>query len=149
GRGVVERVVGWDRSIGIDAEDLAEQAGHALRNRASNVVADGDIQLAVLPKVQRAAVVINGIQWLQIEQDFFALGIDRVAGDRESAQSIMRRADRGVVEIDEMVLREVRIERGAHHTTFAGLADRESERGCREQLAILDDDDLAVLLGNK
>src|SRR5581483_1245379 len=51
GRGVVKGIVGWDRAVGIDADDLAKEIVGALRDRAAHVVADRDIDLAIFTEM--------------------------------------------------------------------------------------------------
>ena len=58
--GVEERVVGGDRAVGIDPEDLAEQVVQGLGVGAVGVLADADVELAVGSEVDRAPVMVGG-----------------------------------------------------------------------------------------
>src|ERR1700686_4886931 len=55
-RSVEEWIVGRDRAVRIDAQNLSQEIGERLRVGAVGVLADRDIQLAVRAKVDRAAV---------------------------------------------------------------------------------------------
>ena len=56
---VVERVVGRDRSVGVDPRELAARAGQRLRGRRLEMLAGRDVQLAVVAEVQRTAMMLS------------------------------------------------------------------------------------------
>jgi hypothetical protein len=61
--------------------------------------------------MDRTAVVISGDEVFQVDQDHLAAGHGDIAVRGETADAIVnRRRARGVIEIDELVRREVRIE---------------------------------------
>ena len=80
---VVERVVDRDRSVGIETEQLALERCQLLRGSAGRLVADRDIELAVLAEVDGPALVTGGLEAAQLglvvslEEDDLALGTAR------------------------------------------------------------------------
>ena len=118
---VEERVVGGDRAVRVDAEHLAQQVGEGLGVRAVGVLADGDVELAVGAEVHGAAVVVGGDeQRVEVEEDDLAPGRRHVAVRGEAAHPVVdgRRGGR-VVDVDELVGREVGIEGDAQQAALA------------------------------
>ena len=146
-----ERIVGRNRAIGVDAQHLAERRRQRLRVAAVRVVADGDVELAVVAEMDGAAVVIRGrAQRREIQQLHFAarggdVGIRRARG--EAAHAVVDRCGRGrVVHVHEVVGREVRIERDAEQTALARSIHAHGEERLRQQRAVADDAQRAALL---
>ena len=70
-----QRVVGRNGPIGVDAQNLAEPVSQRLRVGGVRVLSYGDVELAVRPKMDRAAIVIgSGTQIIQVENSRLASG---------------------------------------------------------------------------
>ena len=84
--------------------------------------------------MQRTTVVVRGTERGQIEQHDFAARQRRVATGREAAHPVVngRRGCR-VVQIDEAVDGELRIEGDADQPSLANGADRQRDERCRQQ----------------
>src|SRR6185503_20029887 len=90
GRRVEKWIVGRDRSVGIDAQDLAEHVGESLRVCRGGVFAGRYVELAVWSKMDCAAVVVrSACERVQFEKDRFASGNDDVAVRSEPADAIV------------------------------------------------------------
>ncbi len=125
GRRAVERVVGRDRAVGVDAQDLAEPVRERLRVGAVRVVADGDVELAVRPEVDRAAVVVGRArEVVEVEEDpsLPATATSPLAVKRLTRLWTGERRSR-VVDVDEVVDGEVRVEGDAEQAALAGGVD--------------------------
>ena len=144
-----ERIVGRDGAVAVEPQDLAEAGVEALGVGADGVVADGDVELAVLSKVDRAAVVVRGAAQrlhVQIDEDDLAPGSRDVAAGGEPADAVVNvRAGRGVVDVYVLVAVERRIERDAEDSALADGVDRQREKRLVQQRAVLDDADLPGL----
>ena len=121
GRGCEERVVGRDRAVGVDAQDLAEQVRQRLRVAPFAFSPTRDVQLAVGPEVQRAAVVVGRTaEVVQIEEDRLAARHRDVAVRRESADAVVDGGCSGrVVDVDVVIGREVGIEGESEQAALA------------------------------
>ena len=56
---VVERIVGRDRAVRVDAQDLAARIGEILRGAGVEVLAGREVDLAIVAEIDRAAVVLG------------------------------------------------------------------------------------------
>ena len=56
----VERVVVGDRAVGVEPQQLALERRQRLRGRPGRLLAEGDVELAVLAEVDRPALVPGG-----------------------------------------------------------------------------------------
>src|SRR5207247_4383328 len=65
-RRLEERVVRRNGAVGVDPEQLALKRGHVLRRLAGGLVADGDVELAVLAEMDRPALVARGDRAAQL-----------------------------------------------------------------------------------
>jgi hypothetical protein len=117
----VEGIVGRNRTVAIDSEHLAEQVGHHLRVRAVRVLSDGCVQLAIRPERQRSAVVVGGAaEVVELEDHHLASGHSGVAVGGEAADPVVySRGRRRVINVDEVISGESRIEGDAEQPTFA------------------------------
>ena len=104
GGDVIERIVGGDGAVGIQAKHLALEGTEGLGVGADGVFADADVKLPVEAEMQAAAVVVVGAQRLQIKQNLFAAGNHDVVVFREAAQPIVE-VGRGncVIDVNEMI----------------------------------------------
>lgn len=148
-----ERIVG--RSLRgrirdrVHPDDLAEQVVQTLSVAAVRVVAVGRVEFAVQSKMQSTAVVIRGAaQVVEVEQHHFTHArVDDIAIGSKSADPVVnRRRRRGVVDVDELVAREVRIEGKAEQLALAGRIDAECQKRRRQQHTVLDHAQLTTLL---
>ena len=148
---VEERVVGGDRAVRVDAQDLAEEVGQRLGVGAVGVLADGDVELAVGAEVQGAAVVVGGAaEVVEVEEDGLAAGHGHVAVGGEAADAVVDGGrGGGVVDVDEVVGREVGVEGHAQQAPFAGRVDGHGQERRRQQRAVLDDPQLPALLADE
>ena len=156
GRPVVERVVGGDRAIGIDPEDLAEQgcpASGAWRRRWCS--SHADIELAVRSEVDGPPLwLVAELRRIQVEQDNLTPGLGDVAVGHEPADAVAsRRAGHGVIDINIMIDLEIWVECHAQQaarpaeSTFSetkGIARSCPPRMTRRRTALLADEDPAI-----
>ncbi len=172
----LKRVVGRDAAVARDPQDLAQQdeavARGVVRPGAAAVagvvgaaVADADVQVAIRAKVQVAAVVVAIGRGDVVDQDRLAAGDVRVReGVARDAVHRHLRVGRlaggahaelfvGVVQVDGVVAGEVRVDGYAQQAALGvgahPVANRQVERGLAEQLAVLDDAQLAALRGHQ
>ena len=136
-------------AIRVDPQHLAD-AGCAsvCALVAVRVLADGGVELAVWPERERAAIVIGGAtQVVEVEQNLLASGRGNVAIGGEPADAIVNgRGRRRVVDVDELIGRELRIEGDAEQAALADGADGDRQERRRQQDAVLDDAKAAALL---
>ena len=85
------------------------------------VLADGGVELAVWSECERTAIVIGGAtQSVEVEQNLFAAGRGNVAVGGKPADSIVNGRGGGrVVDVDELIGGELRIEGDAEQAAFA------------------------------
>src|SRR5882724_12443607 len=95
--------------------------------------------------MNRAAIVICGAgQVIQIHQGYLAIGSGDVAVRGEAAYPIMNGRTSGcVINVDELVRTEIRIEGHSEQSSFAIGVDRQRNKRRREKRAILNDPELA------
>ena len=75
---VVERVVGRDRPVRVDAEDLPARARQILRRAALEVLAGREVELPVVAEHDGPAVVLGvGVLRILVEDDLAARGTSR------------------------------------------------------------------------
>ena len=96
-----ERVVGGDRAVLVDPQDLAVRIAQVLGVRAVAVVADGEVELAVRPEANAAADVQQLGRRRRPEQLERAVGAD-VLGGAEPDQVVQQIVAR-VIEVDVVV----------------------------------------------
>ena len=118
---------------------------------AVRVVAHGDVQLAVGPEVNRAAVVVGrGRQGIELEDHRLAAGGRDVAGGGEAADAVVRRrAGHRVVDVDERVAGEGRVEGDPDQAPLAGGIHRQREERRGQQRPVLDDAHAPRLLADE
>jgi hypothetical protein len=119
--------------------------------RAVRIFADGDIQLPIRAEVQRAAIMIRGAaEVIQPQDERLAAGDRGVTFGREPAHAVVPRgrAD-GVINVNEAVRAEVRIERDAEQAALAHGIDADRDERCRQQDTVLDDAKLTILLADE
>ncbi len=120
GRRAEERIVGGDAAVGIHAQNLAEPVAERLRVRCDRVLADRDVQLVVRTEAQGPGVVIRSAEVLQLQQHSLAAGHGSIAARGEPADPIVYgRRRRRVIDVDELVDREIRIERHAEQSALS------------------------------
>ena len=89
-------------------------------------------------------------QVVEVEDDDLAAGHGDVAVGGEAADAIVNGGRRRrVVDVDELVGREVRIEGDAEQAALADGVDGECKKRRRQQRAVLDDAQPAALLGDE
>jgi hypothetical protein len=137
---VDERIVGRDRPIGIDPEDLPVVARERLRVGRLTVVAGGDVELSVGPERERGAVMRTRRRGgIVLPQNELARGRRRVEvrGCRETRDRVPERAsDRVLVEdVQVSVGREAGIEHEVVQSRVGGCdCRRYDEERCRVRL---------------
>ena len=111
------------------------------------VVSHRDVQLAVRAEVDGAAVVLSQRrQWIDVEQDGLGRRIGGVADDGEAADAVVSDGcRRGVVQIDEAIRRERRVERDTVEAPLAVAVDGQRDHRVRQQRAVLDLSELTAL----
>jgi len=116
-----ERIVGGYRPIAIDTQHFAETIVQSLRVGGIRVLAHADVELAIGPEVDRAAIVVAGAaQVIQIGQHKFTAGQSDVAVRGEAADAVVGRVTGNcVIDVDEMIRREVWIESYAEQAALA------------------------------
>ena len=153
GRPVHERVVGRDRAVRVEAEDLAEERVEPLGRCLGRLLAERDVQLAVGPEVDRPALVTGRDLAAQLrlvvafEEDLLGARLGDVARRGEPADDVVRvRPGRDVAEEDVRRLREVRGDRHADQAALPRRIDRQSHERLRQRPAVLDDAERPRLL---
>src|ERR1043165_1064508 len=152
-----ERVGGGDgvrRAVDVDARELAEKLAEVLavivRIAAGAAVADADVEVAVGPELQLAAVVIGELGVRDGEDDGAAgdVGAVGIGGEDGVARDGDVAVRRGVVDEEETVRRVVRMEGEAEEPALVAAgneaADVEEGRG-QDARAVPDDDGAALL----
>src|SRR5439155_7051294 len=134
----LKRVRGRYVAVAGDPQDLPEQdeliarcvvrrATAAVVCVVTSTVAHADVQVAVLPELHVAAVVVAAISGNVVDQDLFAFGVDDVVVTEFESRDAVDRARaagkfaavelvEGVVDVDEVVAREERVDRDAQHS---------------------------------
>src|SRR5438105_1125458 len=93
-----------------------------------------------------AVMVRRDTEIVEVNENNLASGSGHIAVRGEPANSIVnRRHVRCVIEIDELVRAEVRIEGHAKKPAFAARVDRKGHERSGEERAIFDDAQLAAL----
>ena len=59
-RAIIERIIRWDATVGVNAQYFPEQVGKSLCVCAVRVLAHADIKLSVRPEMESASIVIGG-----------------------------------------------------------------------------------------
>ena len=140
-------VVRGNGAIGIDAEDFAAEAVEVLGRGAVDVIAGGDVELAVLAEVHRAAVVGVGTggggDGIEIEKDCLTRRIGGVARGSEPADAVEVRgavvAADEIVSVEVAVTGEVRVERQADEAVLAEIERIDVDKRRRQKAAALND----------
>jgi hypothetical protein len=125
-----ERIVGRDRAVGADTEDLPVLDREVLPVRRVELIAGGDVEAAVRAEVDRAAVVVVGGLLRVLPDQDLARRVGRVAHDGEASDAVPG-LERRVVDVEEAVRREARVERHAHEAALA--ADRVDARDLHQR----------------
>ena len=122
------RIVGRDRAILVHTQDLSRERGGVLSVRSILRVSGGDIELAIGAELHPPAVMIR-VAGDAIEDDRL-LGATAVVIPQAHhlVAGAPVRCRVAVVEVDESVSREVRVERDAEQTLLA-VADRARREG--------------------
>ena len=146
----VERVVGRNRAVVVETQDLAEDRSEVLRVGGRAVLADRRIELAVRTEAERAAVVDEGGRQGRRSTIAVSAPVDTspVATRRLMRLCAVRRGRR-VVNLYVAVARAVGMEGQADETAFASVVDLELVEGRRKQRAVLDHAKEAGFLGDK
>ena len=170
--GALPRVAGRDRPVPRDPQDLAEQdmpvAGSVVQLEAAAVgrvvaaaVARGHVQQAVLAELQVGADVVALRRGDVVDQDGLGGGIHRVVVAQHEARHAVDRRVRvvvlaavlheRVVEVDEAVALELRVDGNRHQAALAVGADpgADVERRARVQRPVLVHAHDARLLGDQ
>src|SRR5262249_51246801 len=120
---------------------------------AGSLVPEGDVQLAILAKVEGAALVAGrnlATEFRLIvafQQDFLAPRLGRVAHRGEATDDVVRvRLGSAPAAEDVRRLREARGTRPPDQAAFPGRIHRQLEERLREQLALFDDPECPRLL---
>src|SRR5262249_161179 len=111
-RRAVKRVVGGNGSIGIDAKQLALQTAERLSILRDDVIAHPDVKFAIRPEMQGASVVSDrpGEKIVNLQNRHFTARRRHVAARRKATYAVVRPRGRGgVINIDELIPREVRV----------------------------------------
>ena len=104
--------------------------------------------------MDRAAVVVGrAAEIVEFENYDFTAGVRHVwvghAGGETTDAIVNLGCGRGVVNVDEIVRGEVRIEGDAQQAALAIGINRQRHKGCCQQRAISDNPQLSALLANK
>jgi hypothetical protein len=146
-----ERIVRWDRTVLVDAQDLSEEVPEVLGVVPVRVFSDRDVELPVDAEVESSAVVVRCAgERVELENDRLAAGLCDVPVGREAADPVVPRvAHDRVIDVHVLIGREVRIERDAEQAPLTrGVHGEGDERG-RQQSAVLDDPERAALLADE
>ena len=153
-----ERVGGRDRvrpgRVDVEAELLAEHLGQVLgvlaRVAAAPAVAGRDVEVAVGPELQRAAVVVPLVRVRDGDDDLRGgrVGHVRVAGRARVARDHLVTVVVGVVDEEEAVARVLRMEGGREQALLAAAAHErvDVQEGGRQDRGAVVDADLSALL---
>src|SRR4029077_13905054 len=122
-------IVGRDRPVLVQPQDLSPEAARVLRVRSVLGVARGDVELPVRTELQPTAVMIV-VAGDPIEDDgLLAPQPVLVAHPNDLVACLATRCRVAVIEVDEAVARELRIERDPKETLFAVAAGARRNRG--------------------
>src|SRR2546430_7815690 len=128
-RGAGRRIVGGDRPVLIQSQDLPGEAARVLRVRSVFGVAGGQVELPVWSELEPPAVVIV-VAGDPVEQDGLVhSAVVRIAHADELVPRHAGRRGIAVIQVDEAVAREARIERDPKETLLA-VAARARRNGC-------------------
>jgi len=99
-----------------------------MRQVVAVAVADGDVEVAIVPELQIPTDVMARGGWDVVEQHSLAGGIDpSLAGENESRYTVDRSSAAepaaGEIDVHEPVGTEPRIDGEAHESAFALMAD--------------------------
>src|SRR6266496_2136478 len=108
---IVERVVGRDGTVGIDAQHLPEQVGKSLRVCAVGVFPYADVELAVPAEMDGAAIVVGGrAEVVEFQDNGLAARCRGIARRGKPADPVVGRWRRNrIIKVDVVVRGEVRI----------------------------------------
>ena len=149
-RGAGEGVIGRNRAVRVQAQDLAVEGGAILRRGALLGVAHRPIELAVRPELHPAAVVIAVAGYpLQQHPVEHPLAGGRILAQPDQAVLQPGAGSRRVGDVDETVLREPRVERQPEQAGLAGRGHIQRQPRLGEQLAVLNDANAATALGKE
>src|SRR5207302_1207035 len=119
----VERVVGRDRAVLVDAQDLPVWAAQVLGVGTAPVVADGEVELAVRAECDAAADVqqLRGRGGGEKRERAFLADVQGSVEANEVVQQVVP----GVIEVNKVVgYTELRIERDSDEAPVAGRLGR-------------------------
>ncbi len=151
GRGIEEGIVGWNRTVCVDAKNLAEQVTQRLRVRCIGVLAHREVELAVWPKVNRTAIVIRRTgEIVEIKNDNFAACQRHITVGGKATDAIVNcRSSCGVVSVDKLIGRKVWVESYPEQSALAERINGETYKRRTQESAILDHAKLAPLFADK
>src|SRR5262249_47994229 len=133
----VERVVGGDRSVLVDPENLAVRTVQVLGVSTIAVVADREIELSVRPECDSPTDMQQRRRRLGLEKREWTVGAD-ILGGTEPYQMVYQ-VVAGVIKVHVMVADpEIRVKGNTDEPAVAGGLGRQVGEGLRQQLAVLD-----------
>ena len=147
----VERIVGRDGPVGVDAQDFSQEGVKRLRLRGIHVFSHGGVQRAVGAERERATVVIRFFaEVVELENDHLAVGHRDVAARGEAADAIVDgRGRRRVIHVYILIALKRGIERHAKEASLTHVVDRQRHERRGQQRASLDHAEVAALFGDE
>src|SRR5580765_1684002 len=120
--GIVKRIVTRYGPVGVDTKYFAQEISQRLSIRGVRVFPHRHVKFSIQTEVDGPSVMVAcAAQPIQIEDNRLAAGRRYVAAGSETADPIMRRRTRhGVVDVNPLVVCEIRIKRHSQQTAFAG-----------------------------
>ena len=152
----VEGVVRGYRAVGVDPQQLTLKRIHRLGRRAGGLLANGDVEFAVLAEVNRPPLVPGGDSTAELrlvvalQEDFLAIRHCHIANRGETAHAVVGKGlARDVGDVDVPVFREIRTQRHADQAPLPGAVYRNGQEWCVQQSVVFDDAECARLLAQE
>ena len=107
---VIERVVGGNTAVWIDAKDLTQGGVQVLRILAVGAIANGDVKFSISAELHGTAIVYSPSQLRKLKKHQFAFRQREVSIGRETADAIVILSLYGVKNVEIIVNFEARVQ---------------------------------------